>query len=300
MIDHDISDLGALTANSPWIYNQIGANLTGLLLCALTPGLWQTVGTRLSARIGVVAFAVFGVGTILDGLVRVDCRAIDGRDAIPLCENTGTSWHATAHAVESVISILAFFIAMFALARAFKKSAPWHDLWVASLAAGIGALVALVVLSIPGAGLGERVASTILFAWVALVSYRLLRIPGSREIVPFLRLQIPEGERGSVPEERSRNEHGSGCSPHEAGTTIRPAPGSGRTGAAWTVDRRRGVTARGRGDVLRASPGVSLWRALWARPRPRLASRERRSERARREWDQRGASAGPRRAVQVA
>jgi hypothetical membrane protein len=166
--------LGALTANSPWIYNQIGANLTGLLLCALALGLWQTVGTRLSARIGVVAFAVFSVGTFLDGLFRVDCRDIDAP-----CENTGgASWHATAHAMESVFSILGFFIAMFALSRAFKKSARWHDLWVATLAAGIGAMSALVVLSIPGAGLGERVASTILFAWVALVSYHLLRISG--------------------------------------------------------------------------------------------------------------------------
>lgn len=177
MIDHDISDLGALTANSPWVYNQIGANLTGLLLCALTLGLWPTVGTRLAARIGVVALAVFSVGQFLDGLFRVDCRAIDGRDGIALCENTGTSWHATAHAAESVLSILAAFVAMFALSRAFKKSAPWHDLWVASLAAGIGALFALVLLQVfAGAGLAERVASTILFAWVALVSYRLLRI----------------------------------------------------------------------------------------------------------------------------
>ena len=29
---HDISDLGALTADQPWMYNQIGANLVGVLL----------------------------------------------------------------------------------------------------------------------------------------------------------------------------------------------------------------------------------------------------------------------------
>jgi hypothetical membrane protein len=27
----DISDLGAMTAASPWIYNRVGANLTGIL-----------------------------------------------------------------------------------------------------------------------------------------------------------------------------------------------------------------------------------------------------------------------------
>jgi hypothetical membrane protein len=35
----DISDLGATTANSAWIYNQIGANLTGLLIVGLALGL---------------------------------------------------------------------------------------------------------------------------------------------------------------------------------------------------------------------------------------------------------------------
>ena len=33
----DISDLGAVTASSSWIYNRIGANLTGLLVVVLAP-----------------------------------------------------------------------------------------------------------------------------------------------------------------------------------------------------------------------------------------------------------------------
>lgn len=45
----------------------------------------------------------------------------------------------------------------------------------ATLVAGIAALASLA-LSLVGEGLGPRVATTILFAWVALVSYRLLRI----------------------------------------------------------------------------------------------------------------------------
>ena len=34
----DISDLGALTASSPWLYNQVAANLTGLLVVGLAHG----------------------------------------------------------------------------------------------------------------------------------------------------------------------------------------------------------------------------------------------------------------------
>jgi len=59
---------------------------------------------------------------------------------------------------------------------AFRKSTRWRDLWIASLASGLAALVSLVLFSLPGEGLEVRVATTILFAWVALVSYRLLRI----------------------------------------------------------------------------------------------------------------------------
>jgi hypothetical membrane protein len=39
----DISDLGADTASSSWIYNRIGANLTGLLVVVLALGLWRAL-----------------------------------------------------------------------------------------------------------------------------------------------------------------------------------------------------------------------------------------------------------------
>ena len=40
----DISHLGAETASSPWLYNQVGANLTGLLVVGLGLGLWSALG----------------------------------------------------------------------------------------------------------------------------------------------------------------------------------------------------------------------------------------------------------------
>ena len=42
----DISHLGAQTASSPWLYNQIGANLTGLLVVCLGLGLGSALGPR--------------------------------------------------------------------------------------------------------------------------------------------------------------------------------------------------------------------------------------------------------------
>src|SRR5207247_5608471 len=109
VVDHDVSDLGALTAGKPWLYNQLGSNLTGLLLFVLALGLWKTVGTSRSARIGVIAFGVFAVGTFLDGLFRLDCRKIDEG-----CDRT-SSWHAAAHLVGPVLQVLGIFVAVFAL-----------------------------------------------------------------------------------------------------------------------------------------------------------------------------------------
>jgi len=59
---HDISDLGALTADQPWIYNQIGANLVGLLLFVFAVGLWRALGPTRSARIGVGLIAIAAIG----------------------------------------------------------------------------------------------------------------------------------------------------------------------------------------------------------------------------------------------
>ena len=169
-VDDDISDLGALTADSPWIYNQIGTNLTGILIVALVLGLWKAVGAGLAARIGVIALGVNGVGTFLDGLFRLDCRKIDAG-----CDSTA-SWHGNAHYVETAFTVLGIFVAVFALAVAFKRSAHWRDLWIPSLTAGVAAIASLVLVSGVGQGLAVRVATTILYAWIALVSYRLLRI----------------------------------------------------------------------------------------------------------------------------
>jgi hypothetical protein len=169
VLEDDVSDLGALTANRAWLYNQIGANLTGLLVLGLALGLWRAFGSARWARIGVVALAVSGVGQFLDGFLRLDCRAID-----PTCTNRIASWHGTAHGVETVVTLVSLFVAMFALARAFDHEDGWTDLAVPSRIAGLVALAALVLLFAVSSGVAVLVASTIFFVWVALLGYRLL------------------------------------------------------------------------------------------------------------------------------
>src|SRR4051794_14046299 len=73
----DTSDLGAVTADSAWIYNQIGANLTGLLVIVLALGLWRALSPNVLGRLGAGAMLVAGAGVLLDGVFRLDCRGID-------------------------------------------------------------------------------------------------------------------------------------------------------------------------------------------------------------------------------
>ena len=99
----DISDIGAQTADLAWIYNQIAANLNGLLILAFALGLWRALGSGWLARLDVLGLAVLGVTRFLEGFLRLDCRGIDQG-----CENT--SWQADGHRIESGIAAALFFL----------------------------------------------------------------------------------------------------------------------------------------------------------------------------------------------
>jgi hypothetical protein len=171
LVDDSVSDLGALTADQAWIYNQVGANLTGLLVAALAYGLWKARIPSLSGRIGVTALAVMGIGQFFDGWFRLDCRAIDAG-----CSEGGTGWQVVAHETESLFTVLGLLVSVFALARAFKTAQRWRDLRTPSLIAGFATIAVFIGVLSLGGGLAVRLGLGVWFAWVAIVSYRLLRI----------------------------------------------------------------------------------------------------------------------------
>jgi hypothetical protein len=126
--DDNISDIGAQTADQAWLYNQIGANLNGLLIIAFALGLWRALGPGLLARLGVLGLALLGVTRFLEGFLRLDCRGIDEG-----CENT--SWQADAHGIESGVGAALFFLVPPVLAFAFRRLPEWRDLWLPTLLA---------------------------------------------------------------------------------------------------------------------------------------------------------------------
>jgi hypothetical protein len=166
-VDHASSDLGAETADSAWIANQLGSNLPGVLLLVFAVGLWRSVGDHLSARIGSILIALVGAGVFISGFLRLDCGRIN-----PGCEDT--SWHAAGHNINSGITVLALVVAPFVLSRAFKLAPSWHDRWLPTLGAGIATVAAAIVGGAVGEGLGQFLALSVWFAWIALLALRML------------------------------------------------------------------------------------------------------------------------------
>jgi uncharacterized protein DUF998 len=90
----DISDLGAMTATSPWIYNQVGVNLTGVVVVLLGLGLWRALSPDVIGRIGTALLIAEGTSTFFDSIFHFDCQGIDAA-----CDDV--SWHSRAHKIES-------------------------------------------------------------------------------------------------------------------------------------------------------------------------------------------------------
>jgi hypothetical protein len=172
----DISDLGAITASSAWLYNQVGANLTGLLVVVLAAGLWLALSPDLLGRLGAAALAVAGAGSFLDGLFRLDCRGIDAA-----CTND--SWHSHAHKIESAITAGALLLAPLILAFAFRRVPGWRGAWLPSLLAVPTLLLANVVFSTVGDGAATRAGTVVAFVWIAFVGAWLLRASAAAEAV---------------------------------------------------------------------------------------------------------------------
>ena len=175
--DDDISDLGAAAATQPWIYNQIAANLNGLLIIAFALGLWSALGTGWLARLGVLCLAVLGLMRFLEGFLRLDCQGIDTG-----CDNT--SWQADGHGIESGISAALFFIAPPVLAFAFRRLPDWRGLWVPTLLAVPAVIAVSVLFSVIGDGAAVRAASVAWFLWLGLVALRLLQIDRGGTVGP--------------------------------------------------------------------------------------------------------------------
>jgi hypothetical membrane protein len=172
--DDDLSDLGAMTANMAWIYNQIGDNLGGILIILLGLGLWWALSPDVLGRIGAGAVMLTGLVVFLEGFFRLDCRGIDSG-----CTND--SWHSSAHKMNNRFAFV-IIAAPLILAFAFRRIPEWRGAWLPSLLAVPAALVCGLLFSVLGNGASVRATSLTLFAWLAFVAVRLIRTANARQV----------------------------------------------------------------------------------------------------------------------
>ena len=173
--DDDLSDLGALTANKAWIYNQIGDNLTGILIILLGLGLWRALSPDVLGRIGAGAVMLTGLATFVTGFFRLDCRGID-----PGCTNE--SWHSAAHKMNNRFLVAATFAAPLILAFAFRRIPEWRGAWLPSLLLVPASIVCGVLFSALGDGASQRAGNVTVFAWFVFLAVRLMRTANARQV----------------------------------------------------------------------------------------------------------------------
>ena len=182
-----ISELAALDARHAWLMIT-GFLLLGVGTVALGIGLAGALKGRL-ARIGSILVAFAGVGIIVAGLARVDCRS--RLDACAARIDAGdVSWHSATHELVSLVLFLALVAAPLVLARAFSGDEPWRDLHAYSITTGVVGLVLLVLLfsGVAGSwtGVVQRVFVTVLLLWIAILGARLIRLARVRPREPAL------------------------------------------------------------------------------------------------------------------
>ena len=166
--DDDVSDLGSLRASSAWIYNQVGANLSGLLVVALGLGLWRALSPDALGRLGAAVLVAQGISAFLDGIFRLDCRGIDAA-----CENE--SWHARAHKIETGFTAALGLVAVVLLALAFRQNPRWRDSWLPTIAVIPALFLANLAFSAIGDGAATRAGTVVVFLWIAFLGVRLLQ-----------------------------------------------------------------------------------------------------------------------------
>jgi hypothetical membrane protein len=194
---HDISDLGALTADQPWV-TLIGQGVSGFLTMAfailtLGPAL-ALGGRRTTVGAWLVALSAAGLDDLSDAFFRLDCRAAD-----PGCTEAAAtaSWHGTIHSDVGTVTFVILVIAPFVLAPRMQLVPGWHSLARPTLIYGVllfAAVMTYVLLSISTqGGYAQRAVSLLGSAGVIILALRILGLDraGPEQVRPNAVLDAP-------------------------------------------------------------------------------------------------------------
>ena len=177
--DGSLSDLGARTADAPWVWNAARA-VSGLLLVVVALGLRRRLPAGRRVAIATALLALLGIADVLGGLAfHTDCRTTE-----PGCDHDREySWRNAGHELIGPFGSvgLAVSLALFASTfRVLPQLRVLHAATVATLVAFVVTLAAYVARADDaGVGIVQRVSATVIYAWIVLVALRLERVePG--------------------------------------------------------------------------------------------------------------------------
>ena len=142
-----------------------------------TYGLWTSLASSRSGRIGTLLIGAVATGIVVTGLATEDCRVMD-----PGCSN-GSS-EVVVHAIAALLLVLCLLISPFVLARSLRWVPAWQDLRRTTLVLGVITVVGTVGGSAIGVGLGAYAAFVPWFAWIFLLSGRMATLAGGDQAAP--------------------------------------------------------------------------------------------------------------------
>jgi hypothetical protein len=184
---HDISDLGALTANHATAARLTegiaGAITIAFGLLVLRPGLRSADGRGVLGG-WLVALSLPGFDTMSDAFFQLDCRAAD---AGCTAAEAAASWHGKAHLACFAVAALATLVAPFVLSRRMRQVDGWQDLSAPTRIFGILTIAALAVTGATTGtavqGWAQRGAALLVTSGIALLAWRVLQLK-SRPLRP--------------------------------------------------------------------------------------------------------------------
>jgi hypothetical membrane protein len=172
-----VSELGAETADNPWIANS-AIFLFGLTLGALGAALWLALQGRARAVVPAILFSIAGLGFIVAALAPIECEPTLSEVCEMRFDEGDASTATYVHAWAGFVAQIAFLLTPFGLALALRP----HRL------SGLAFLIGLIGLAIfalfwfggsgddqsGSAGLVQRLGFGTIHEWSGIVAIALL------------------------------------------------------------------------------------------------------------------------------
>jgi hypothetical membrane protein len=171
-----VSELGAIGTPRAVLWNIFGFIIPGLLLAIAGKAIVDSVSEDRPSMMAGWLLPAFGLLIAAQGLLPA---VMAGGEVIT------TSWLTRGHLIASLVSGVAWLVALLLLVGPMKRSSDWRGWHLFNIAAVVLVILLAFVVGgrLPG-GLAQRLVDAVVFAWFLVLCVRLILLEGRREPVP--------------------------------------------------------------------------------------------------------------------